>query len=590
VRRALAAVLLGLLVLPASASAHAVLESTTPERGAILDAAPREVVFRFSEGVEGAFGAVRVYDAEGGRVDDGQVRRPRASQVAVGLRGDLGEGLYAATYRVVSSDGHPISGGVTFQVGQAAAGGTTIDELLDQSSAGPVTEVAFGIVRALGYAALALGVGGLFFLLACWRGALAAAAGPEERWRTAADALARRWARVWAIAVAVGVVTAALGLVLQAATAGGTTVWAALEPSVVAEVAETKAGRGWLARLVAWLLFAAVAYVATRRLAGAPALRRVALGADGAAVAGPGRGALLALGAAALVLVATPAFGGHAAVQEPVWLLFPTDVVHVAAMAAWLGGLAALLVLVPVATRALQPGERTGVLAGALGRFSPIALAAVAALAATGVTQAIVHLERLGDLLDTAFGRSVLIKSGLLLVLVGLGALNRQRHLPRLRALAAGDDPPGAAGRALRTALRAEVGLVVAVLGVTAALVSYPPPTSLAQGPVTRELRLGPAEVQLTVDPARPGPNQMHLYLVRPADGAPYTQTKEMRVRATLPDKRIGPLDIRLREAGPGHFVAESASLAPAGDWRLELTNRVSEFDEFTAAVEVPVE
>jgi len=49
----------------APASAHALLEATTPERGAALDAAPREVVLRFSEAVEVEFGAVRVYDAAG---------------------------------------------------------------------------------------------------------------------------------------------------------------------------------------------------------------------------------------------------------------------------------------------------------------------------------------------------------------------------------------------------------------------------------------------------------------------------------------------------------------------------------------------
>jgi hypothetical protein len=43
----------------------------------------------------------------------------------------------------------------------------------------------------------------------------------------------------------------------------------------------------------------------------------------------------------------------------------------------------------------------------------------------------------------------------------------------------------------------------------------------------------------------------------------------ELTVRASLPSKRIGPLPIDVREAGPGHYVAPAAQLAPAGDWRL---------------------
>ena len=58
---AVAAAALGLL--PAAAQAHALLEGTVPERGVALDTAPREVVLRFSEPVETALGAVRVYDA-----------------------------------------------------------------------------------------------------------------------------------------------------------------------------------------------------------------------------------------------------------------------------------------------------------------------------------------------------------------------------------------------------------------------------------------------------------------------------------------------------------------------------------------------
>ena len=83
-----AAVALGLLaLLPATASAHATLERTTPERGARLDAAPERVTLHFSEPVEAEFGAVRVFDSHGREVQSGKTFHPgdRGPDVAVAL-------------------------------------------------------------------------------------------------------------------------------------------------------------------------------------------------------------------------------------------------------------------------------------------------------------------------------------------------------------------------------------------------------------------------------------------------------------------------------------------------------------------------
>ena len=129
---------------------------------------------------------------------------------------------------------------------------------------------------------------------------------------------------------------------------------------------------------------------------------------------------------------------------------------------------------------------------------------------------------------------------------------------------------------------------MVTVLGVTAALVSYPPPSS-ARGPFAGTADLGPARMELTVDPARPGTNEMHIYLFRRSDGSQYDRVKELRVSASLPDKQIGPLQLRADKAGPGHYVIRRAAIAPAGDWRLEFDARVSKFDAYRAEVKAPI-
>ena len=101
---------------------------------------------RFSETVEVNFGAVRVFDARARRVDAAARSTPAAigSQVAVGLKPGLPKGTYVATYRVISADSHPVSGGLVFSIGRpGAAAAPTVADLIGDASAGPVTQTAF---------------------------------------------------------------------------------------------------------------------------------------------------------------------------------------------------------------------------------------------------------------------------------------------------------------------------------------------------------------------------------------------------------------------------------------------------------------
>ena len=112
---------LALLLPPRAALAHAQLEGTTPERGAVVKREPAAVIFRFDEPVEGNFGAVRVYDANGSRVDEGDAFHPdgEGPRLGVHLKPGLPDGSYTATYRVVSADGHIVSSGFVFSIGKA---------------------------------------------------------------------------------------------------------------------------------------------------------------------------------------------------------------------------------------------------------------------------------------------------------------------------------------------------------------------------------------------------------------------------------------------------------------------------------------
>ena len=585
-----------LLLAPAAASAHAVLVETVPTRGATVRAQPDRVVLRFSESVEANFGALRVFDARARRADDGPARHPGASgaRLAVGLKPGLPDGTYVATYRVISADAHPVAGGLVFSIGAPGAAATaTVSDLIGDSSAGPVTQIALGVARAMTYLATALVLGGLLFVLAVWLPALRTAMGAGQEWAVASQAFLRRTRRLLLGAAAAGILSGIAGIVLQGATAGATSAWAALRPSVARDVLGTRFGEVWGLRVVAFAALAGVLALALRGLrepAGAGALPRVALGADGLAAPGLPRAALPLAAAPALVIVLAPALAGHAGAQSPAALLVGLDVAHVLAMSAWVCGLVLVLFALPAATRRMPGPDRTRLLAAALLRFSPLALGCVVVLLVTGTIQAIEHVGSWDALLSTGFGRAVVAKVGLIAALIGLGVVNRRRVVPRLRALVARDAAPGAAGRLLRRALRAEVALVVVVIAVTSALVGMAPPSSSAGGPFSGSAALGPLRLEATADPARVGANEIHLYLLRARDGTPFGGTKELTVTLSLPSRNIGPLSARARAAGLGHYVVETVQLVPAGDWRLTVTSRVSEFDQYEASLKVPVQ
>jgi copper transport protein len=567
-------VFLAALVWAPSALAHARLVGTTPEDGSTVERQPTAVIFKYDEPVGGTGGAVRVYDSEGGEVDDGDVEHPggRQSWLGIGLEPNLPDGTYTATYRVISADTHIVTGGLVFNLGHASAnGGVSVAGLTGNEESGEVTKLGFGVVRFLDYLSIALMVGGLVFLAFAWRPGFGATRGDEPRWDPAADAFGRRAVALLAFAVVLGVVVSLLGILLQGANAAGVSLWESLKSSIVEATLDSRFGTVWLLRAIDWAGLGLVLLVYLR----VPRIRRWLV-------------PLIAVGGA--YLASTPAFAGHASVESPVGVMFPSDFIHVLAGSVWVGGVAFLLLALPAATRQLEPPERTGLLLATLARFSPIALASVVAIAVTGLVQAYVDVRVVADLFDTTYGLLVLAKMVLLAVLIGFGWLNRNRIIPRLRRLVEGLAAPGEVGVLARRSLRGELLLMLTVFGVTAALIAYAPPIDAAAGPFSTEITLGPAELEMSVEPAEVGLNQIHLDLTHAKDGSRFTKTKELMITAALPSKQIGPLMLQVNKAGPGLFVVPGAQLTPGGEWELEITDRVSAFDEFAKKLTVPIE
>jgi copper transport protein len=325
IRRAALLALLALAIAPAAASAHATLEGTVPERGAQLKAAPAQVEFRFDESVEAAFGALKVFDGNGKEVQTGAAFHPggRGDLVAVKLLPGLKDGTYTATYHVISADGHPVSSGFVYSVGNGGAGaGKTVDQLLQGQSSGPVTNTAFSVVRATMYGAIALGLGTLAFLLLCWLPGLRAVAGGDSSWQAASDAFAARAQRMLVVAGIAGLVAGIVALILQGAVGEGSTFWNAAKWDTVDEVLGTRFGTAWGIATAGWILVLVVLAVQKPL----PRLQPASVGATGLALGGWGsHRRVIALAIPLLGLALLPSLGGHTSVQSPVEILLRTS-------------------------------------------------------------------------------------------------------------------------------------------------------------------------------------------------------------------------------------------------------------------------
>ncbi|MFE1072896.1 copper resistance CopC/CopD family protein [Streptomyces sp. NPDC058783] len=373
------------------ASAHAALTGSDPRQGAVVDKAPAQVSLTFSESVSMDDDSLRVLDPKGRRVDDGRPSGTGGTTYSVKLHAGLPDGTYTVTYQVVSADSHPVAGAYTFSVGAPSETSVSVSA---QAAGGGFVGGLYGVGRYVSYAAFVVLVGGAVFVLACWpRG-------------SGVRAVQRLVVSGWLALTAATL----LLLLLRGSYTGSGKLADVFDLSLLGEVLQTKSGAALVSRLL--LLAAAALFIAV--LFGAYDKREDEERRDltfGLAVGG----SVVAAG-----LAATWAMSEHASVGLQAGLAMPVDVVHLIAVATWLGGLTALLV-------ALYRGPaQTPVPTVAVRRFSRIAFGSVVALVATGTYQSWRQLGSWTAFTDTRYGQLLLVKIGLVAVLVGTAYFSRR--------------------------------------------------------------------------------------------------------------------------------------------------------------------
>ncbi|WP_426498434.1 copper resistance CopC/CopD family protein [Streptomyces sp. D54] len=391
---ALVSLVFGLLLAGAGpASAHAALTGSDPQDGAVVDTAPKEVTLSFSEAIAVGDDSIRVLDPSGKRADTEAEPRDLSEggtvRYGVALHSGLPDGTYTVAWQAISADSHPISGAFTFSIG--APSETTVALSSQEAGGGPVG-VVYDIARYAAYGGFVLLVGGSAFVLICWRGG--ASALPMQR------LVVRGWLTLTAATLVM--------LLLRNPYTGSGKFADAFDLAGLQSVLDTKPGAALVSRLL--LLGAAALFIAV--LFGTYARREDEQERKdltfGLAVGG---------GVVAAGIAATWAMSEHASTGIQASIAMPVDVAHLLAVAAWLGGLASLLV-------ALYRTPDIG--SAAVRRFSAVAFGSVVVLAATGIYQSWRQVGSWSALTGTRYGQLLIIKVALIALLLAVAWFSRR--------------------------------------------------------------------------------------------------------------------------------------------------------------------
>lgn len=489
-----------LLVMAAPASAHASLQETAPGADQVVTQGPDEVELRFDEPVDASLGGVNVTAPDGHRVDYGTARTSDGGRVVRAEVDAVEKGSYLVEWSVLSEDGHQLRGSFVFSVGTASS---VAPASTDEHRA---TRLLAGAARLVGYAGTLLLIGALVL--------------------ATLDSRRRPLSTIAAFGAAGASIAGIVLLLTQAALASGRPLLDAF--GLVGPTLETRTG--WFSGVRVLVGASAVGVALVWRRAGHRAF-------------------VVVLGALTVALAAVPALSGHAWTTDPRVLAVGTDIAHLMATGAWVGGLAAIA----ASTRgAVALRDR-------LRAFSPIAAWGLAATVATGVLSSWLQTRSVAAVTDTGYGQVLVLKVVLVAAVVAGGVVNRR--------LLAGIHQP-----LRRCAVAGELACALLILAVTAALVNQPPARDTVARPINVTAETtgdfeGSIEVQ--VQPARAGANDVHVY---------FFDSKGLPRRIDIAEVLVGrpgqaPRPVEVTPLTRDHVSAYGVTFPTPGTWEITVTS-----------------
>lgn len=534
-----------LAIFAAPILAHSELLRSVPEANAVLNRPPAQIELFFSEALESSFSFIKVFDSTGAQVDTGDARTDPTdpTRLRVSLR-SLPDGVYTVSWQVLSTvDGHVTAGAFPFAIGNVDAATLAAAEQASRTVKLLPGEI---VARWLIYLAIATLVGGLFFVLLVWQ--------PVAEVEANDPAYHVLWRRLALLAFLTLALAQILALLVQAGQASGTELAAPWSPAVSQILFSTRYGTLWLARLALALALVGLLPVTLHT-------RWVAFGA-------------------VLLLPLTISLGSHAAAEAKPFLPVLADWVHLLATSTWVGGLI-YFVAGLWATRSLDPAIRTRLTARLIPRFSALALLSVGLLALTGLYSAILRVGTFEALMNTWYGRTLIVKLAVALPMIMLGAVNLFNTRPAMKRAAAQPGDNSSLAARFRRFVGGEVTLGLIVLLNVGVLTALPPPQLTSTPPALDfSIEVDDLKLALNITPGRVGLNTFTVSIH--SGGQPVEQAKEVALRFTPTTANVPPSEAQLIEQGNGQYAIKGSYLSLPDAWQVQaVVRRQDKFDAF---------
>ncbi|MCB5238299.1 copper resistance CopC/CopD family protein [Niallia circulans] len=508
-------------------SAHAYITNSNPSENEILEEAPEKVYIEFNEKIQTGFTILNVLNTSGERVDQKNIviNPDTEKSIEVDLKPELPNDIYTVEWRVVSADGHSVSGMIPFSIGELPEGASFPTQ---QENGNLTTFISMIINKGFLYIGFSLYMG-LFLFYTIW-----------FQKKNLSSTLIKRTKTVSMTAIILLAISIFTFLVIQTQSYAGGGIVASIKPTNLLEtLSSTKEGTIWIIQII----LLAILFVGQRSIWTKESYFE--------------RKHWFIPWLAFLGIMASKAFLGHpsSSPYETVAILF--DFSHLLAASIWLGGMLVIVLFLREGVFAKE-GEGHDMYWATMEKYSLWALFSVAVLAISGVINASLLIPDFHSLVSTAYGKTLLIKIGLLVFMLIFGAY----HLVSRILLGKKDF--------YKKSIKIEIGLGILILLVTSAFTQIQTPTLPIDLPFYKEAELGGynENISLSITPKKTGVQNQYEVFVFDNNRNPIDPVEQITITLKHGEKETS---FPLTQEKEGHYFAENLQLNQPGKWDVEI-------------------
>lgn len=519
-------------------SAHAYVQQTTPAMQANVEESPTKVSVQFDEAIQNQAPTIAVTDEAGNRVDKGAAFIEQESNriVSVKLTDALSKGIYSVSWRVISADGHAVSG--TFMFGYQATAAIP-DATSDQSN----TPIMQSLVKWPLYIGLSMIAGVQLALLYLIPTA------SKQALKSALKTL-----------VMTGMMLVILAFILQfiaqTALLNNVSLWQALDFKLAWQtLTETTFGQLWFWRCCAVMVFAVSGHFYFNHSTDKWALKL----------------SVMTVGFIGMTLAT--AASGHSQAATIVVLSTVTDWLHLTAASVWIGGVMIILTLYLTLRREQSTTVKLAY-DTSLQRFAPVAFGAVLTLIMSGILLSALYFSSIMQVFTSTYGRTLLIKVLVVFIMgvIGIGHFVA-RTMKRTKVPNKGT-------------LWAEIGAGIIILGLVGFLTNTATPPPPEPEPLVLKSTLKQHQINLTISPAIVGENVFDVQLDQADVKADWQQVQMIVAKNRSEVSTTTTLDW---DEDAQRYRAKGLFISQTGKWQVTIKALSTDFETIEDTFEIRI-